>query len=270
MSHLVLDNRGELGRTPDDQNGHVEDELQRLQDVEKVAGDTAECSLAEISVTGHWELFRVHAEVQAPEDLSAAKGEEEEKGVDQHTGAKAQLLEGIRRGREAEDIGRDQVEDNLPAGNPHHAVRRQLFLLRHAPVFRRRGANGNGVVLVVAALLRVLASRKGLALNCSGRLRLVWAHDLAPPPSQALERYRPRRIGDWSCVVGLVLALNRCVVLVHLEGVLVDRLWSSASPLRQLTVEQLGVHNTLLLYDSVTQPGVDTVGAHEVRVWDQI
>lgn len=83
----------------------LERRILTLKNVECVPNRATECAFSQVGVTLDRESLRVHSHVKPPDDLSGKEGEQVEEGVDEHTGAVTQLREGLRCGRETEDIG---------------------------------------------------------------------------------------------------------------------------------------------------------------------
>lgn len=78
-----------------------------------MSDDLAKGALADVGVTLDGESLRVHAHVHAPDDLACTKGEDVEEGVDEDAGTVAELSEGLRCGRETEDVGGAEREESV-------------------------------------------------------------------------------------------------------------------------------------------------------------
>ena len=108
--------------TAENNEGNVEKELERLQDVARVTKPTAVDTEADVAVSFHGVTITVHLAVDFPELVAtvACKGSEDREERD--AGPKTHLGKGVAGTERAKNVGCDQVE----ASTPKMAVRTQV------------------------------------------------------------------------------------------------------------------------------------------------
>ena len=156
VAELPVDHLDQGLPVADDQQRHVEEQLERLEDVENVARPAAKHTLAQVCIACHRVLGAVQIEVEAPDDLAGKNGQEVKKDVDKDARAVAQLVECLGGTGETKNVGGNQIEDGLPRGNAQSAVRSLFLHFGYSPgslLIAGWLAITNGLLLVTAVAL---------------------------------------------------------------------------------------------------------------------